>query len=128
LFDHTMPNLTKTTLHGAPVENIVIPSAPRAHKVLARQQHLKDLNDDGVAFVQNTGGTAPPLVGDILCWYCGKKGHYRSDCPKLQVQEFNIEVKNLNIGDCEKGHGLFLSKKDKSLAIVQDKEKEEKGV
>jgi hypothetical protein len=31
LFDHTMPNLTATTLHGAPVENIAITSAPRAH-------------------------------------------------------------------------------------------------
>ncbi len=28
-----MPNLTATTLRGAPVENIAIPSAPRAHEV-----------------------------------------------------------------------------------------------
>ncbi len=33
LFDHTMPNLTATTLRGAPVENIAITSAPRAHKL-----------------------------------------------------------------------------------------------
>jgi hypothetical protein len=81
-----------------------------------------------VAFVQNTGGTAPPLVGDIFCWDCGKKGHYKSNCPELQVQEINIGDQNLNIGNCEEGHGLFLSKKDKGLVIVQDKEKEEKGV
>jgi hypothetical protein len=40
----------------------------------------------------------------------------------------DVGVQNLNIGDCEEGHGLFLFKKDKGLAIMQDKEKEEKGV
>ncbi len=29
-----MPNLTATTLRGAPVENIAITSAPRAHKII----------------------------------------------------------------------------------------------
>ncbi len=33
LFDHTMPNLTATTLRVAPVENIANTSAPRAHQV-----------------------------------------------------------------------------------------------
>ncbi len=98
------------------------------YKVPARQQHVKDPNNNGVAFVQSMGGTAPPLVGDILCWHCGKKEHYRSNCPELQVQEINVRVQNLNIGNCEEGHGLFSSKKDKILAIVQDKEREEKGV
>jgi hypothetical protein len=81
-----------------------------------------------VAFVQNTGGTAPPPVRDILCWHCGKREHYKSGCLKLQVQEINVGVQNLNIGECEEGHGLFLFKKDEGLAIVQDEEKEEKGV
>jgi hypothetical protein len=85
-------------------------------------------NNDGVAFVQNTGGTAPLPAGDISCWHCGKKGHHRSNCPKLQVQEINVGVQNLNIGNCEEGHGLFLSKKDEGLGIMQNKEKEEKGV
>jgi hypothetical protein len=31
LFDHTMPNLTIIMLRGAPVENMAITSAPRAH-------------------------------------------------------------------------------------------------
>ena len=44
------------------------------------------------------------------------------------MQEIIVGVQNLNINDCEEGHGLFLSKKDEGLAIVQDKEKEEKGV
>jgi hypothetical protein len=62
------------------------------YKVPARQQCIKDPSDNGVAFVQNTDGTAPPLVGDILCWHCDKKGHYRSNYPKLQVQEINVGV------------------------------------
>jgi hypothetical protein len=35
LFDHTMPNLTSTTLRRAPVENIAITSAPWAHYEIA---------------------------------------------------------------------------------------------
>jgi hypothetical protein len=53
-----------------------------------------------------------------------KKGYYRSNCPELQVQEINVGAQNLNIGNCEEGHGLFSSKEDKGLATVQDKEKE----
>jgi hypothetical protein len=44
------------------------------------------------------------------------------------VQEINIGIQNLNSDDCEEGNGLFSFKKDKGLALVQDKEKEEKGV
>jgi hypothetical protein len=98
------------------------------YKVPAKQQHIKGPNNNGVAFVKNTGCTALLPVGDILCWHCKKKGHYRSDCHELQVQEINVGFQNLNIDNCEEGHGLFLSKKDKGLAIMQDKEKEEKGV
>jgi hypothetical protein len=61
------------------------------YKLPARQQRVKDPNNDGVAFMQNTGGTAPPPVEDISCWHCGKKEHYKFNCPKLQVQEINIQ-------------------------------------
>jgi hypothetical protein len=88
------------------------------YKVPARQQRVKDPTDDGVAFVQNIGGTAPPPVGDISSWHWEKKGHYRPNCLELQVQEINVGVQNLNIGNCDEGHGLFLSKKDEGLAIV----------
>jgi hypothetical protein len=98
------------------------------YKVPVRQQRFKDPNNDGVAFMQNTGGTALPPVGDISCWHYGKRGNFKSNCPGLQVQEIDVEVQNLNIGDCEEGHGLFLSEKDDGLTIVQDKEKKEKGV
>jgi hypothetical protein len=71
------------------------------YKVSARQQRIKDSNNNGAAFVQNMGGTATPPVGDILCWPLGKKGHYKGNCPKLQVQEINVGVQNLSINDCE---------------------------
>jgi hypothetical protein len=94
-------------------------------KVPVRQECIKDPNNNGVAFVRNTGGNAPLPVGDILCWHWGKKEHYRSNCPELQVQEIHVGVQNLNISDREEGHGLFSSKNDKGLVIVQDKGKEE---
>jgi hypothetical protein len=98
------------------------------YKVPARQQHVKDPNNNEMVFVQNTGGTALLPVGDTLFWHCGKKGHYRPNWPEFQVQEINVGVQNLNIGNCEEEHGLFSSKKGKGLAIMQGKEKEEKGV
>jgi hypothetical protein len=92
------------------------------YKVPARQQCVKDPNDDGVAFTQTSprkpGANAPP-VRDVDCWHCRKKGHYRSDCPELQVQELDVGVQNLHMDDCEEGHGLFSSREDKGLAFAQ---------
>ena len=92
------------------------------YKVLARQQCVKDPNNDGVAFMQTgprkIGANAPP-VGDIDCWHCGKRGHHCSDCPELQVQELDVGVQNLHMGDYEDKQGLFLSGEDKGLAFTQ---------
>ncbi len=55
------------------------------YKVPARKQCIKDLNNNGVAFVQNTGGTAPPPVGDILFWHITNP---KKDCSKLETVNF----------------------------------------
>jgi hypothetical protein len=92
------------------------------YKVPARQQRVKDPNNNVVAFVQTgpkkPGANAPP-VGDVDCWHCGKRGHYRSNCSKLQVQELNVGVQNLHMDDCKDEHGLFSSGEDKGLAFPQ---------
>jgi hypothetical protein len=92
------------------------------YKVPVRQQRVKDPSNNGVAFVQ-TGPKKPganaPLIGDVDCWHCGKRGHFRSDCPELQVQELGVGVQNLHIDDCKDEHGLFSSKEDKGLAFTQ---------
>jgi hypothetical protein len=95
-------------------------------KVQARLQLTRDPDNNGVAFVQHTGDPAPPSTGDVLCWHCGKKGHYRSNCPKLQVQELEVGIQNLNIDNCKEEIGLFSS--NKGLIMVQEGKKEKKGV
>ena len=92
------------------------------YKVLARQQRVKDPNNDGVPFVQ-TGpkklGANAQLVGNVDCWHCGKRGYCHSDCPELQVQELNVGVQNIHMDDCKDEHGLFLSGEDEGLAFAQ---------
>ncbi len=55
-----------------------------------------------------------------------RKGTISPTVLNSKCKKSNIGVQNLNISNCEEGHGLFSSKRDKGLAIVQDKEKEEK--
>jgi hypothetical protein len=79
------------------------------YKVPGRQQCTRDPDNDGVAFVQNLVGPVLPPIGDVSCWHCGKKRLYRSKCPKLQVQELEVCVQNLDIDNCKEEHDLFLS-------------------
>ncbi len=60
------------------------------YKMPPRQQHVKELDSNGVVLVQNRRNPAPPLIGSIKTWHCGKKGHYKSNCPELQVQELDV--------------------------------------
>jgi hypothetical protein len=64
------------------------------YKVPARQQRVKDQNKDGVAFTQTgpgkPGANALP-VGDVDCWHCGKKRHYRSSVPSSKYKSLTWE-------------------------------------
>ena len=99
-------------------------------KVPPRQLSVRGLDSNGVTFVQDGGGnwqppTAPPTK-DIDCWHCGLKGHYKSNCPKLQVQELDVGVQNLNIEMCEEAHSLFSA--NEGWGMVQEEKKETSGV
>jgi hypothetical protein len=77
------------------------------YKVPSRHVHAQQPDSKGVAFVQG-GGEKKPAIGAIDCWHCGKLGHYKTSCPKLQIEG----VQNLNIEDCVQEHSLFLADDD----------------
>ncbi len=76
--------------------------------------------------MQKEGNPTPSLIETIRCWHCGEKGHYKSNCPKLQVQELDVGMHNLSSNICKEAHSLLLA--DKGWVIVQEEEKEKRGV
>jgi hypothetical protein len=89
------------------------------YKVPPRHVCAQEPDSKGVAFVQGAREKTP-VIGTIDCWHCGKKGHYKTSCPKLQIDE---RVQNLSIEDSVQEHSLFST--DDNNEMLQ---KEETGV
>jgi hypothetical protein len=96
------------------------------YKTPPRQQHAKDLDSNGVAFVQNGPPKKARTAADIYCWHYHKKGHYKSNCPKLQVQVLVVGMQSLDIDICYEAHSLFSA--NKGLTMVQEEKEEKSGV
>ncbi len=60
---------------------------------------------------------------DIKCWYCSKKGHYQSNCPKLKVKVIGVDdgIQNFTIEEFNDGHSLFLTNEEDKCMFVQNK-------
>ena len=67
------------------------------YKVPPRAQRVRE-NQEGVAFVQE-GKVVD--VKNVTCYHCQKKGHFRSDCPELQVAGVDDGVQNFTIDSVE---------------------------
>jgi hypothetical protein len=96
------------------------------YKTLPRPQRAKDPDSNGVTFVQNGPLHEARTAAYIDCWHYHKKGHYKSNCPELQVQVLDMGMQNLNINICNKLHSLFLV--NKGLTMVQEEKEEKSGV
>ncbi len=89
------------------------------YKVPPRHVRAREPDSKGVAFMQGAGEKTP-VIGMIDCWHCGKKGHYKTSCPKLQIDE---GIQNLSIKDSVQEHSLFSTDDDYEML-----QKEETGV
>jgi hypothetical protein len=65
------------------------------YKVPPRHVRAQEPDSKGVSFVQGAREKTP-VIGTFDCWHCGKKGHYKTSCPKLQIDK---GVQNLSIKD-----------------------------
>ncbi len=87
------------------------------YKVPPRHVRAQEPNSKGVGFVQGAGEKTP-VIGTIGCWHSGKKGHYKTSCPELQIDE---GVQNLSIKDSVQEHSLFLT--DDDYEMLQKEER-----
>jgi hypothetical protein len=87
-----------------------------------RLQRMRDLDGEGLAFIQGEGGTSrgPNSKDEVECWHCGGP-HFKNECPKLKLLDMGVQ--NLNIDDCSKEHNLFSA--DDGYGLIQ---KQAKGV
>jgi hypothetical protein len=81
------------------------------YKTPPRQQCAKDLDSNGITFIQIGPPCKARTVANIDCWHSQKKGHYKSNCLKLKAQELDVGMQNLSINTCKEEQSLFSANK-----------------
>jgi hypothetical protein len=56
-----------------------------------RLQRVRDLEGEGLAFVQGEGGTprSSKSKGKVECWHCGGP-HFKNECPELKLLDTGV--------------------------------------